>query len=364
MADVTDPRWEELARLLVDRSLDVQPGWQVSVRSSPLSRPLFEAVCRRIAQRGAYALSRIVFGFERWPIPLAWAEEAPDELLGRLSPIDLHEAETIDARMTIRASEAERDGPPLPPARRALVQRSLEPISRRTRALDVRWAVTQFPTEAAARAAGMSLAELTEFIFGACLRDWDAEERRMRRIADRFDAAEEVRIVGAGTDIRLGVTGRRCEVDHSLRNMPGGEVFLCPLEDSAEGVITYAEIPARYLGGRVEGARLEFRAGAVVDASARIGEDFLLQTLDTDEGARRLGELGIGCNPGITRPMGNLLFDEKIDGTVHLALGGSYTFLGGTNESAIHWDMVKDLRGGGELWADGEVVQQDGAWLV
>ena len=114
----------------------------------------------------------------------------------------------------------------------------------------------------------------------------------------------------------------------------------------------------------MEGARLAFRDGRVVDAAARAGEDFLLQTLDTDAGARRLGELGIGCNPAITRAMGNLLFDEKIDGTVHLALGGSYTFLGGTNESAIHWDMVKDLRGGGELWADGELVQRDGAWLL
>jgi aminopeptidase len=361
---VTDPRWDELARLLVDRSLDVQPGWQVSVRSSPLSRPLFEAVCRRIAQRGAYALSRIVFGFDRWPIPLAWAEEAPDELLGRLSPLDLHEAETIDARLVIRAPEAERDAPPLTADRRALVQRALEPISRRSRSLDVRWAVTEFPTEVGARRAAMSVPEFGEFIFGACLRDWDAEERRMRRFADRFDAAEEVRIVGDGTDLRLGVAGRRCEVDHALRNMPGGEVFLCPLENSAEGVITYAEVTAHYLGGRVEGARLAFRDGAVVDASARVGEDFLLQTLDTDAGARRLGELGIGCNEGITGATGNLLFDEKIAGTAHLALGGSYTFLGGTNESAIHWDMVKDLRGGGELWADGELVQRDGAWLI
>jgi aminopeptidase len=361
---VTDSRWDELARLLVDRSLDVQPGWQVSVRSTPLSRPLFDAVCRRIAQRGAYVLPRILFGFERWPIALAWAEEAPLELLGTLSPIDRHEVDALDARLVIRAPEENRDTPPLPPERRVLVQRSLERSSRRARSLDVRWAVTQFPTEAGAEAAGMTLDEYTEFILGACLRDWDAEERRMRRYGDRFDAAEEVRIVGAGTDIRLGVAGRQCDVDHSLRNMPGGEVFLCPLEDTAEGVITYGEVPARYLGGRVEGARLAFRGGAVVEASAVVGEDFLLQTLDTDEGARRLGELGIGCNEGITHATGNLLFDEKIAGTVHLALGASYTFLGGTNESAIHWDMVKDLRGGGELWADGELVQRDGAWLI
>jgi aminopeptidase len=359
-----DPRWDELARLLVDRSLDVQPGWQVAVRSSPLSRPLFEAVCRRIAQRGAYALPRLVFGFERWPIELAWAEEAPPELLETLAPINLHEGLTLDARLTILAPEQVRDGPPLPHDRRVLVQRSLEPLSRRMRAMDVRWAVTQYPTEAAAQTVGMTVPELTEFVFGACLRDWDAEERRLRRFADRLDAAEEIRIVGTDTNLRLSVSGRRAEVDHGLRNMPGGEVFLCPLEDSAEGVITYGEVTNRFLGSPVEGARLVFREGAVVEATARSGEDVLLQALDTDEGARRLGEVGIGCNPGITRAMGNLLFDEKIDGTVHLALGGSYTFLGGTNDSAIHWDMVKDLRRGGELWADGELVQRDGTWLI
>jgi aminopeptidase len=358
-----DPRWEELARLLVERSLEVQPGWQVTIRATPLARPLVEAVCRQLAHHGAYALPRIAFGFERWPIPLAWAEAASPELLSKLPPLLQHEAETIDARLVILSPEQVWDEPPLPADRRVLVQRSLEPFSKRSRALDLRWTVTQFPTEAAAEAAGMTVEELTEFLFDACLRDWDAEERRMRAIAERFDRGEEVRIVGAGTDLRLSVAGRRCEVDHSLRNMPGGEVYLAPVEDSAEGEITYGEVAARYLGGVVENARLVFRDGVVVEASAGAGEDYLLQTLDTDEGARRLGELGIGCNPGVTRSMGNVLFDEKIDGTVHLALGASYTFLGGTNDSAIHWDMVKDLRAGGEVWLDGELVQRDGRWL-
>lgn len=359
-----DPRWDELARLLVERSLDVQPRWQVTIRSSALARPLVEAVCRQVARRGAYALPRVIFGFERWPVDLAWAEEAPLELLGELPPLLRHEAETIDARLTILSPERRWVEPPLPPERRVPLQRALEPFSRRSRSLEVRWAVTQFPTEAAAEAAGMSVAELTEFLFGACLRDWDAEERRMRVIAERFDRADEVRIVGRGTDLTVSVAGRRCEIDHSLRNMPGGEVYLAPIEDSAEGEITYAEVPARYLGGVVVGARLIFRDGVVVEASADDGEEFLMQTLETDAGARRLGELGIGCNPGVTRSMGNVLFDEKIDGTVHLAVGASYTFLGGTNESAIHWDMVKDLRPGGELWLDGELVQRDGRWLL
>jgi aminopeptidase len=361
---VSEAHWPELARLLVRRSLEVQPGWQVAVRSTPLGRPLVEACCREIARAGAYALPQIILGFERWTIPLAWAEEAPPELLGTLAPIERHAAETVDARLSILAPERVCTEPPLDAERRRLVQQALEPVARRSRAMEVRWVVTIFPTPAAAENAGMSVAELTEFLRAACLRDWDAERERMSRIAARLEAASEVRIVGAGTDIALAVAGRPAEVDHSLRNMPGGEVFLCPHEDSAEGVVEFCEFPAHYAGGRVEGMRLVFRGGEVVEATARAGEELLHQALATDDGAKRLGELGIGCNEGITRPMGSPLFDEKIAGTIHLALGGSYTFLGGTNDSRIHWDVVKDLRDGGELRFDGEVVQRDGTWLI
>jgi aminopeptidase len=145
--------------------------------------------------------------------------------------------------------------------------------------------------------------------------------------------------------------------------MPGGEVFYSPLEDSANGVVEFAEFPAVFYGTEVEGVRLVFENGRVVDASARVNEDFLIQTLDTDEGARGLGELGIGCNPGIQQFMKNVGFDEKIDGTIHLALGRSYTFIGGTNESSIHWDIVKDLRTTGRMTVDGRLVQENGTWL-
>ena len=361
---MSEVHWPELAKLLVRRSLDVQPGWQVAVRSTPLGRPLVEACCREIARAGAYALPQIILGFERWTIPLAWAEEAPEELLGTLAPIERYAAETVDARLSILAPERVWTEPPLSPERRRLVQQALEPVSRRSRAMEVRWVVTMFPTPAAAENAGMSVEELTDFLRDACLRDWDAERERMSRVAEKLEAASEVRIVGAGTDVTLGVGGRPVEVDHSLRNMPGGEVFVCPLEDSAEGVVEFSEFPAHHAGGHVEGMRLVFRGGEVVEATARSGEELLHQALATDDGAKRLGELGIGCNEGITRPMGSALFDEKIAGTIHLALGGSYTFLGGTNDSRIHWDVVKDLRNGGELRFDDEVVQRDGAWLI
>jgi aminopeptidase len=187
----------------------------------------------------------------------------------------------------------------------------------------------------------------------------------MQRYADRFDAAEEVRIVGDDTDIRLSMKGRPMKVDAGGANIPGGEFFGCPVEDSAEGTVAFTEFPAVYGGREMNGIRLRFEAGKVVDASAETNEDYLVEMLDSDEGSRRIGELGIGCNPGITRYMRNTLFDEKIDGTVHLALGNGMPDLGGENVSRIHWDIVKDLRRPGtRIELDGEVVQQNGVWSI
>ena len=359
-----DPRVRELAELLVDRCLDVQPGWQVSVRATPLARPLVREVARALGRRGAYDLPRINWGPERFRPDLDWALEAPLELLGELPSIEAHQVANEDARLTIRAPEDVHAGSELDPERRKLLQQAGEPASRRARALDVRWALVEYPTEAAAAEAGMTLAEFEEFVYDACLLDWGAEEERMRAIKERFDRASSVRIVGEETDLTLGIEGREGVVSAGFRNMPDGEVFYSPVEDSANGVIHFAEFPAVYLGHDVVGARLVFREGEVVEATAEEGEEFLRQVIATDAGARRLGELGLGCNPRITRFTRNVLFDEKIDGTVHLALGASYTYTGGKNESAVHWDMVKDLRPGGEIALDGEVVQRDGSWLI
>jgi aminopeptidase len=223
--------------------------------------------------------------------------------------------------------------------------------------------IAEWPVQSLADDAGMTLAEYEQFIFDAVLLDWDAEAARMRLIADVFDGADEVRIVGTGTDLTLSLAGRTGSVDDGHINMPGGEVFYSPVEDSANGVIEFSEFPAVHYGTEVEGARFVFEHGRIVEATARTNEEFLVQTLDTDDGARRLGELGIGCNPGIQRFMKNVGFDEKINGTVHLAVGNSYSFTGGRNESSIHWDIVKDLRTAGRIYADGRLVQENGTWL-
>jgi aminopeptidase len=357
---VRDPRIDEYARLLVQRSVAVQSGWQVAVRGTPLARPLIEAVLEHIARLGAYPLLQLTFEQIGGP----FAREAPLETLREPAPLQRRFWEEADAFISVWAPESTREGSELSEERRAALRQMTAPMRERTMSMAVPWVIAEYPVQATAQDAGMTLVEFEEFIFDAVLLDWDAEAERMRKLADVFDAAEEVRIVGPGTDLTLSLAGRSGAVDDGHVNMPGGEVFYSPVEDSANGVIEFSEFPAVYFGREVDGARLVFEDGRVTDATARSGEEFLIQTLDTDAGARRLGELGIGCNPGIQRFMKNVAFDEKIDGTVHLALGNSYSFTGGTNESAIHWDIVKDLRVGGQIHAGGRLVQENGAWVI
>jgi aminopeptidase len=359
---MADPRVEEYAKLLVDTCVGVQDGWQVVVQGTPLARPLLEEVARLVGERGAYAIMRLNLTGALGIADLNWALAAPDSRLAELAPIDRHMFETLDASISIWAPENTRETSAAPGDRLRLLQTAGRPVLQRFVSGEVPWVGCQFPCPALAQEAEMSVGAFEDFLYGAVLLDWDEERRKMERIAERFDAADEVRIVAAETDLRLSLAGRKGEVDAGGANMPGGEVFYSPVEDSAEGTIAFTEFPAVYSGRSVEGIRFRFEGGRIVDASADRYEDYLLETLDTDEGARRLGELGIGCNPGITRHMKNTLFDEKMYGTVHLAIGNGFPYLGGTNESAVHWDIVKDLRAGGELYCDGELVQRGGEW--
>jgi aminopeptidase len=357
---VRDPRIDEYARLLVERSVGVQPGWQVQVRATPLARPLVEAVLEEIARCAAYPLLQLSFESIGGP----FAREAPLDVLRVAAPLQRRLWEEADAFIAIWSPENSREGTELSEERKAALQEASAPMRARTMSMAAPWVIAEYPVLSGAQDAGMTLSQYEQFIFDSVLLDWDAEAERMRKIADVFDAGDEVRIKGEGTDLTLSLAGRQGAVDDGHVNMPGGEVFYSPIEDSAHGVVEFCEFPAVYYGREVAGARLEFESGLIVGATASSGEDFLVQTLDTDEGARRLGELGIGCNPGIQRYMKNVAFDEKIDGTVHLAVGNSYTFTGGTNISSIHWDIVKDLRSTGEIHVDGKLVQQHGRWLI
>jgi len=358
---VTDARDERFAEILVETCLDVQAGWQVVVLAAPLAEPLLAEVCRALARRDAYVLARPLNALGLTPI--AWIREAPDERLTALAPLEEHVLLHADAVMALVAPTNTREGSDVEPRRLQLLQEGFKPVMDRMLSGGVPWVGCHYPTEALAQDAGMTFEQFSEFLYGAVLIDWAAEKTRMEGIKAIFDGAEEVRIVAPGTDLRLSLRGRVGMVDAGGANMPGGEVFFCPVEDSAVGTIEFSEFPGVYAGREVSGIRLAFSGGRVVEASAQSNEDFLLATLDTDDGARRLGELGIGCNPGITRHTRNVAFDEKIDGTVHLAVGKGFPELGGTNESVVHWDIVKDLRADGRLEVDGRAVQICGKWL-
>jgi aminopeptidase len=344
------------AALLCDYCLEVQPGQQAVVRTTSLAAPLVLALQRALLEREAWPLLRISLPGQEEGF---WSA-ARDVHLDGFAPTELTEAQGTDASIAIQAPENTRALAGVDPARTARAARARAPV--REASLNRRWCVTLWPTAAGAQQAGMGTGEFAAFVARALFLDradpiaaWQELRARQQRLVERLGRARELRVEAEGTDLTLNVEGRTWINSDGRRNMPSGEVFTGPHEDSAEGRIRFG-VPSSPRGVEVAGIELEFREGRVVSARADRGDDVLQAMLATDDGARRLGELGIGTNNGIDRPVGTILFDEKIGGTVHLALGRSYPETGGTNESAVHWDMICDLRDGGRLLADGEPI--------
>jgi aminopeptidase len=327
---VTDPRVERYAEILLDTFLGVQRGWQVMVWGTPWARPLLEEVMKQLGERGAYPLLRLTFS-GGLVSHRAWLRHAPLDVISEPASVEVHALAHCDAVLAVSAPENTRDGADIAAERSSAVQAAYRSATSRLDENEVPWVICWYPTPALAQDAGMTLPAFEDFLYRSCLVDWPREHERISRHAKLFDEAEEVRIVGAGTDLRLSIAGRRTDVDAGFGNMPGGEFFTCPVETSVEGTIAFTEFPAMRSGREFRNVRLCFAEGRVVDASAESEEDLLLEILDTDEGARRVGELGIGCNPGIDRYTRNVYFDEKMNGTVHVALGSGFSYVGGKN---------------------------------
>ena len=354
-------RW---ADLLVDYCLRVEPGESILIASEWDGRPLVEASYRAVVRRGAHPIVRL----EPPGLHEFFIEHASDAQLAHLPAIALYEAQTVDGRIRVSAEHDTRSMSRVDPRRQAIVDRARHPI--RQAASMKRWVLTQYPTAAYAADADMPLDDYERFVASSMFLDrpdpvaaWRALGERQAGLVEFMSGVREIHIEGGGTDLTLSVSGRKWINSDGRRNMPSGEIFTGPLEDSARGHL-HCSFPVCRSGREVVGIRLEFVDGAVTNASAESGEDYLISMLNLDAGSRRLGELGIGLNAGIDRFTGSILYDEKIGGTVHLALGQSYPETGGTNESALHWDLIVDLRRGGRVFADGRLVMEDGAWKV
>lgn len=355
---MNDARVAAYACLLLDRCVGAREGSQVLVATTTQARPLAEELSRQLAERGAYALTRIHFD-GLYPLDTAWVEAAPAELARSLPPLELELLERVDGAIFVLAPGDPPADAGFTASQRHGLRAQITAYRARGRAGLVPEVRCDFPCPFYAGRAGMSLDAFEELFYDACLRDWDAEGRRMQPVLERFDRANEVRIEAGETDVTLSLEGRTGAIDDGHVNVPGGEVYYCPVEGSPEGVVHF-DVPS----GDVREIRLVLSGGKVVEATAERGEEQLLAALDTDAGARRIGELGLGCNDAITRPLNNVLFDEKMAGTVHLALGAGIPAIGGLNRSDLHWDLVVDLRSGGRLSCDGELVQADGRWLL
>jgi aminopeptidase len=367
---VRDQRADALAQILVRYSTKVQKGDVCVIQGSTVAEPLVQSVYEEVLRAGGMPILQLATE----EAAAALYRLASDEQLEWIPPPAQWAVENADVRIAIMAQANTRALSHADPKKQALAQRArkdlMETSMRRSASGEYRWALTLFPTHAYASEAGMSLSEYEDFLYGACLATdgdpvtaWERQSDEVNRLSQWITGKEEVHVRAPGTDIKLGVSGRTWIPCAGSHNMPDGEFFTGPVEDSVEGEVSFS-FPVTYSGREVAGVRFRFESGKIVDASAERGEEFLLEMLDTDEGARRLGELGIGTNYGITTGTKEILLDEKIGGTVHMAIGMSYPETGGTNSSAVHWDMICDLRSGGSITVDGQDLQRDGQFVV
>ena len=375
-----DPRVREHAETLVDWSAKVESGDEVVVVVGEGAHDLAVAVASALGDRGATP----TFAYESDEVQRAYLLAAADADDGEFAE-PAHQLalyESADAVLALRGGRNTAEGSDVPGDVGAAYARANQAVREARMATD--WVSTIHPTRSLAQQAGTSYDAYRDFAYGAILRDWESLAEEMGRLKGVLDDGEEVRIVAdgpatdraAGTDLRMSIAGRTAvnsaaSVAYGSHNLPSGEVFTAPVVDSVDGEVVF-DLPRVYEGRTIRDARLRFEGGEVVDFSAAAGEDALADALDTDDGARRLGELGVGMNRGIDRVSGNLLFDEKMAGTVHLALGRAYADClpdGETgNQSAVHVDLLVDVRGeshpDGEtrFEVDGEVVQRDGVF--
>jgi len=367
---MTDPRLKKLAHVLLHYSNKVQKKQIVKLIGGMEAVPLLKALYAETLRMEAYPFTRIIID----DITEVFFKLASKDQLTYVFPMEKYETEKIDALVYVRAPSNTKLLSRVDPQKQAINQKSHgklnEKFHKRAAAGELAWVLTQYPTNAGAQDAGMSLADYEDFIYGACMVDkndpiaeWKKTSKYNQQLINYLKHKKVIHIVAPDTDITFNVAGRKWINCDGKNNFPDGEVFTAPVENSANGHIRFT-FPAVYSGREVNDVRIEFKDGKAVKATAAQGQDFLNAMLNMDKGARYLGEVAIGTNFGIKNFTRNILYDEKIGGTHHMALGNSYPESGGKNKSALHWDMICDLRSkNGAIYADGQLFFKNGKFL-
>jgi len=366
---MVDIRMQKLADLLVNYSIKVKPGDRVLIQGPTIAEPLLREIYAKVIQAGGHPFCLpVVSGTDE----LLYRYGSEKQLEHIPEPISLI-YKTYDCRIYIHAEENTRELTNVNPNKlvtRAKAHRELVDIMmKRTAAGEFRWVLAPYPTNAFAQDAEMSLLEYEDFLFQACMPDlndpigyWKRVAIRQQKLVEWFKGKKVIRIKSNQTDIAMSIEGRTFVSCHGEKNIPDGEIYTGPVEESVNGYVNFS-YPSIYNGHEVQGIKLWFKEGKIIKASAEKNEDFLLKTINTDEGATYVGELGIGTNEGITRYTREILFDEKINGSFHLALGAGYPETGSKNKSSIHWDMVTDISDG-EINVDGDIIYKNGKFLI
>ncbi|WP_254832946.1 aminopeptidase [Haloglomus salinum] len=356
-----DSRIREHAEILVDDCAEVEAGDQVAIVAHPAAEDLVVAVAELVGERGGVVSTSLGTARTRRAHKLA----ADEETLSQENEMARSKYEAADAVVQIRGERNLNETSDVPPEKNATSSKANQAVQEAL--LDSRWVLTQWPSSGYAQKAEMSTEAYEEFVWNAVNKDWNAVREHQAQLVELLDPAEEVRIVsGDTTDVRMSVAGNHAKNDADDNNMPGGEVFTAPVVDSVEGEVLFDK-PVLIQGREVLDVRLVFEGGEVVEHEATKNEALLTSLLETDEGSSRLGELGIGMNRDIDRFTSNMLFDEKMGDTVHMAIGRAYEETVGEdnecNESTVHEDMIVDMSEDSRIEFDGEVVQEDGTFV-
>lgn len=354
-----DPRWDQLADILVHYSTQVESGDKVLITMREVDTlPLLCAVYQRCVMAGAHTYVE----FQSARLESMLMMHGSKGQLAHVPRPQSFAMEWANKYIGLRGAQNPHEFTQITPHKVALHKQAQGAVSA-LRTESTRWVLVRVPSEVLAQQAGMSLDDMMAFFFDAALRDWEAESKYCHELKEVFESGTEVRITGRETDMRFSTMGRGYIAEDGRINMPGGEIFTAPVDHSPEGHI-YFEHPVVYAGQLLHGVRLEFSQGRLVSATAETNQALLEQVIQMDEGASRIGEFGVGTNAGVDRFSSEVLYDEKIKGTVHIALGRAYAECGGVNQSALHWDMVKDLVQQGEIYLDDRLIYTRGEFLT